>query len=108
MNTNNIDTILSSLDGISRAEAKPYMHTRIHARMSNAEQLSVWDKAIYFISRPAVIAASVILFLGLNALSLVNIGSEETENDEAIATVSNNVKDYSTINNIYDLENTEP
>jgi hypothetical protein len=62
---NEIDKTLSSLDGIQRAVAMPYLFTRIKARMYPADK-NFWSICINFISRPAFVAASVLLILLIN------------------------------------------
>ncbi|MCH5715664.1 hypothetical protein [Niabella hibiscisoli] len=65
-----IDEILNSLDGISRAEARPYMHTRIMARIQ--EENSFWTKTVGFLTRPAVAIACVLVVLMANAYTVLN------------------------------------
>jgi len=57
---------LNSLDGTSRATAKPYLLTRLNARMQNAKE-SNWDNALRFISKPAVALAGLCLVIAINA-----------------------------------------
>ena len=48
-----IEEALNSVDDIRRAEPKPFLLTRINARMNRVVE-SVWEKAGWFIARPVV------------------------------------------------------
>ena len=61
-----IDEALSSVDDIKRAAAKPFLLTRIYAKMNKGTE-SVWEKAGWFIGRPAV------AFAGLCMIILINV-----------------------------------
>jgi len=61
-----VDKTLNSLDGVRRAEANPYLFTRIKARLEKEER-SIWSMATAFISRPAVALAAFIIAVLLNA-----------------------------------------
>ena len=61
-----IDEALNSVDDAQRAEPRPFLLTRIHARMSKGTE-SVWEKASWFITRPAV------AFTGLCMIIIINI-----------------------------------
>lgn len=64
-----IEQILDSLDGIGKAEPRPYFFTRVMARLER-EQKTVWERAGAFISRPAVVVGSLVLVLVLNVFVL--------------------------------------
>jgi len=74
---NKIDEILSSLDGIKRAEARPFMYTRVMARLQEDDVKSVWGRAVAFIARPAVALACLTAVIATNVFFIVN--SERTE-----------------------------
>lgn len=102
-----IEEALNSVDDMERAAPKPFLLTRINARMGKAKE-SVWEKAGWFIGRPAV------AFTGLCMVLLVNvmvIMSNKTSTP-AIATeqvAQNSTDEFSyTIASIYDIENTQP
>lgn len=104
-----IDKITESLDGIIRAEAKPFLHTRVLARMHKNEELTVWDQVIFFLSRPAVITACVFLFIAINT-AIVFSSNNDSEHEISISSVANSQADFANmgVNNIYDFENIEP
>lgn len=62
-----VDETLKSLDGMRRANPKPYLFTRLTAKMQHKES-SNWDNALRFLSRPAVAIASVLLVIAVNAM----------------------------------------
>jgi hypothetical protein len=59
-----VSQAMNSLEGIKRANANPFLYTRILARMQEAN--SRWEKMARFISRPAFAIAATALFLALN------------------------------------------
>ena len=61
-----IEEALNSVDDAQRAEPRPFLLTRINARMARGAE-SVWEKAGRFIARPAV------AFTGLCMIVLLNI-----------------------------------
>lgn len=81
---NKIDEILSSLDGISRAEARPFMHTRVMARMQSDDK-TIWGRAVSFIARPAIALACLTAVIATNLFFVMN--AEQPEN-EAVTTTN--------------------
>lgn len=80
-----IDEILNSLDGIARAEARPFMHTRVMARVQ--DENSFWTKAVGFIARPAVAIACVLVVLMANTYTVMNSDYTEPEVSSITSTV---------------------
>ena len=102
-----VEDALSSVDSIRRAEAKPYLLTRIHARM-NKETGSAWEKAGWFISRPAVAFAGLCLILLVNAMVII-VNNPADQGTVAEQTVQVSTDEFSyTVATIYDFENTQP
>ncbi len=66
-----IDGALNSLDNAERAIPKPYLFTRLNARMQNATE-SNWDTVLRFISKPAFAFASVCLVVAINAMAIAS------------------------------------
>ena len=92
-----IDEILDSFGSISRAEAKPFMHTRIMAKLE--EENTFWANSVRFFAKPviafacltAVIAANIYIITNADVdddvddtTSSVNIVSEVLQNDNYI------------------------
>lgn len=94
-----IEEALSSVDDAQRAEPRPFLLTRINARMYKGTE-SFWEKAGWFISRPAV------AFTGLCMIVLLNLmvvmfnkapdSAAQTQADEFSYTATT----------IYDIDNT--
>src|SRR5688572_10507824 len=112
MNTNKdinklIDDALNSVEGIERATPKPFLLTRINARMSNGTA-SLWEKAGWFITRPAVAFTGLCLIVLINVMVMMNNNSINTGNG-ADQVVQHSADEYSsTVATIYDFENTQP
>jgi hypothetical protein len=100
-----IDGTLNSIDRIQRAAAKPYLFTRLQARMQRSEE-TVWDKALYFLSKPAVAFTCVALVVGINvAVFTINNDENALATDESYVTTDVYNPDVATLNYI---ENPEP
>jgi hypothetical protein len=102
-----IEEALGSVDNIKRAEPKPFLLTRIHARMSKGSD-SVWEKAGWFIARPAVAFAGLCLIVLINTMVImVSKPSEPTAKAEQPAQTQGDEFSYS-VATIYDFENAQP
>lgn len=101
------DDTINSFDGANRAETKPFLLTRIYARMRSREAAqNIWMKAGSFLSTPRVALAGLALIIILNAAILIR----HSNSDENVVQNSNVVKDEFAMNvvSIYDIENQEP
>lgn len=112
MNTNEhinklIEEALGSVDGVERATPKPFLLTRINARMSRVTE-SAWEKAGRFVGRPAVAFTGLCMVLLVNAIVIVS----NKPSTPAIATeqvAQNTTDEFSyTVATIYDTDNTQP
>ncbi len=98
---------INSFDGAKRAEVKPFLLTRILARMqADAEADNIWTRAGAFLSRPAVALAGILLIVLVNVAIIV---SNSNETNSTVQQLSSS-KDEFAINviSIYDTENLEP
>ena len=75
---NNIEHILNSLDGIRKAEARPFMYTRVMARLQN-EESNLWAKVGSFIEKPAIAACCLIAVIGTNAYFIISAPDNKQE-----------------------------
>ena len=102
-----VEAAMHSLDGCVPASPKPYLLTRINARLQQQnETKGFWTEALSFISRPVVISACLILVLITNLLvfNSKNTTEENSVNSSLIA--NNNRYELSvTVAGIYDVEN---
>ena len=101
-----VDEVMQSVDGIKRAAPRPFLFTRLEARMQN--ERNVWNKLSSFVARPVIAFACICFVLIINAMvvllsdtpanSLAPQGSELATADE-----------YSQVSyNLYDFENSKP
>lgn len=67
----NSEEIISSLDGIVRAEPRPFLFTRIQARMMQEEKLPELA-VLRFITRPVFVLSLTLLFISINAYIAIN------------------------------------
>ena len=104
-----VEETISSLDGTRRAEAKPFLLTRVLARMRAEEAVTdnIWTKAGAFLSRPGVAMAGLLLVVLVNAAIII---SNMNEGTNAVVQQLSTSKDEFAINviSIYDTENMEP
>ena len=100
-----IEEAMSSVDDAQRAEPRPFQLTRKHARMNKGTE-SAWEKASWFISRPAVAFTGLCVIVLLNVMVVMfNKTSESTTVAEQ--TVQTQADEFSyTVATIYDNDNT--
>lgn len=70
---------IGSIDTISRATPKPYLITRINERL-NRSRLDIWEKAGWFIGRPAVAFTGLALLIVINIVAISYIGKTDAVN----------------------------
>lgn len=101
-----IDEALNSLDGAGSATPKPYLFTRLNARMQNAKE-NTWDNALSFISKPAFAFASLCLVIAINATVIAYNynGGTSAVTEEAYASVDEYSSSVTVLN---EIENIEP
>lgn len=101
-----IDEVLQSTDGINRAAPRPFLFTRLEARMQN--ERNVWNKLSSFVARPVVAFACICLVLIINAMVILlsdTSGNSLTQQGSELATAD----EYSQVSyNLYDFENSKP
>ena len=112
MNTNEhinklIEEALGSVDDAQRATPKPFLLTRINARMSKGTE-TAWEKAGRFITRPAVAFTGLCMVLLVNAIVIVS-NKSTTPTVAAEQMAQNTTDEFSyTVATIYDTDNTQP
>ena len=101
-----IEQTLQSLDGLKRAEANPFLFTRIQARIN--KKSSRWEERTFsFLSRPAIAVAIVVLVMAVNGWALWGgTGSSEnlTSDNANGSELANEYNVVASVNN-YDYEN---
>ena len=83
-----IENILNSLAGISQAKARPFMHTRVLARLQ--EENNFWGRVAGFLTRPVIAFACLSAILVANIYTVINVDPNE---QEAAAVASNITSD---------------
>ena len=102
-----IEEALSSVDAVTRATPKPYLLARINARMNKGTE-SAWEKAGWFICRPAVAFTGLCIIVLLN-LMVVMFNKTSDSTTTAEQTVQTQADEFSyTVATIYDIDNTQP
>ena len=100
-----IEQTLQCLDGVKRAEANPYLFTRIKARMDNTA--NVWERTFSFISKPAIAVAIVVVVMAVNGWALLDNpgpGTNESVVDTNVSELANEYNIVASVDN-YDYEN---
>lgn len=100
--------IAEAMDSISpanRATPRPFLYTRIMARMSRKKETE-WERAGSFFSKPAVAIAGLCLIIGINVSVIAFKYTTKTSASTADQQLAN--EDMSTVASLYDIENSEP
>lgn len=76
------EEVLNSLEGIQKAEPKPFLFTRIQARMANEDNSFVYT-VVRFMTRPVFALSFASLFFFINGYLLINqINASQSNTDE--------------------------
>ena len=100
-----IEQTLQSLDNVKRAEANPFLFTRIKARMD--KKANGWEWIFSFVSRPAIAIAIMLLVMAVNGWALWGgSGSDETNaaDNNHVSELANEYNNVASLSN-YDYEN---
>jgi len=100
-----IEQTLQCLDGVKRADANPFLFTRIKARMDR--KANIWERAFSFISKPAIAVAFVVAVMAVNGWALWDKsapGTVETVTAENGSELANEYNVVASVDN-YDYEN---
>lgn len=99
---------LESLDGAARAMPRPYLLTRIKARIERNKDTSL-ERSGSFITRPVFVIAGLCLVLGINAL-VIAYNNNNTDSDSFVVNEQTVASDEfgTTVATLYDIENNEP
>ena len=101
-----VNSALNSLEGAGRAEAKPYLFTRIQARMQPTYK-GRWDFVLQFISRPAIAFGGIGLVIALN-IWVVSMNQSPKTNFATEELNYNDDEDNTTVALLNDIENIDP
>jgi hypothetical protein len=97
---------LDSLDGSSRAIPKPFLMTRIRARMEK-QKSNGWEVAGRFIAKPSVAIVGFCVVIAVNVFVMVSNNSNSTTGYATAGTEQNGNQDEyaSNVASLYDIEN---
>lgn len=100
-----VNKALQSADGAERANAKPFLFTRIQAAMQRQPE-TIWERAGRFIAQPAVAIVGLCLVLAINLAAVFGSGTTAPSMQEDVTV---NVDAFSnTVAAVYDIDNNEP
>ena len=104
-----VEKTLESLDGLERAEPRPFLFTRVKARLER-DQRNAWETIGSFLTRPVVAIAGLCLILAMNIFILTQ---KESATSVGERSPDPQVQDSESILNMfasnnYDYENLEP
>jgi len=101
---------LNSLDQLQRAAPAPYLMTRIQTRLQNNRNIvpSLWDKAVTFITRPAVALAGLVCIILLNILIITSNTNSDNVMSSSETEIDGQAFSITTRTAMYDIENIEP
>ena len=97
-----IDEVMHSMDSISRASSRPFLFTRLEARMQNEK--NIWVKLSSFVARPVVVFMCICFVLIINIMVIFllnNSGNSLTQQSNELAATD----EYNQISSIYEFEN---
>ncbi|MEP6673518.1 MAG: hypothetical protein ABJA78_00120 [Ferruginibacter sp.] len=101
-----IDDALNSADNIGRAAARPFLFTRLHARMNRQEE-SLWERVVRTTARPSVVISGLCMIICINAMVIAynNVKTVKVNIPDQLATAD----EFSTsVTALYYNENSEP
>ena len=78
-----VERTLGSLDNIQRAEANPYLFTRIQAALRKEER-SPLGQAVGFMARPIIAFATILLVLLINFAVFFTSKQQPTEEEQPL------------------------
>jgi hypothetical protein len=77
-----VELTLNSLDGVERAETRPFFYARLTARLQQESEAGIWGKMILLLSRPAISLAILLTFLLINGYLLFSSLSSRQEAEQ--------------------------
>jgi hypothetical protein len=101
-----IDEVMNSMDGINKASPRPFLFTRLEARMQ-AEK-NIWVKLASFVVRPVVAFTCICFVLIINAMVIFMVDNPKNslaQQGNELATAD----EYSQVSStLYEFENSKP
>lgn len=104
-NEKRMGDILNSIAGLQRAIPRPYLLTRINARLTNPGK-NIWENMATFISRPSVVVAGIFVLLLVN-ISVFMYKNSTSTIPAAEQTYTVTADEYDEYNNLATIDNIE-
>jgi hypothetical protein len=102
-----IDEVMHSANGITRATPRPFLFTRLEARMKIEK--SMWWKIAAYVTRPTVAFACICFVIIINALVIFFADRSSSNYASQQGTELAAADEYSQVSTaLYDFENTKP
>ena len=103
------DDVLNSMDHSNRATPQPFLLTKLHARLLNNSEVTMWDRISSVITRPSVSFAGLIFIITINIL-IILFNIEKEGNAGSNVGIITEEQDFSVAPTtaLYDIENTSP
>lgn len=82
-----LERVLESLEGLRRADPPPFLYTRIRARMEK-RALPAWERISGVISRPWVATTLAVILIAVNAYIVFNarqVATDQATDDHLFA-----------------------
>jgi len=101
-----MEQAFNSIENIGRAQPKPYLLTRINARI-NKQHENLWERAGWYIGKPAIAITGLAMLIIINIMAAV--ATRQNNFTAVIDQASSQIDEYAyTVPVIDDIENTEP
>ena len=101
-----IDDVMHSMDNINRASPRPFLFTRLEARMQNEK--NIWGRMSSFVARPVIAFACICFVLIINVMVIFlsnNSGDPVAQQGNELTTAD----EYSQVSStLYEFENFKP
>ncbi len=98
-----VDAAFNSLNNIQRASPKPYLLTRINAKLDK-EVKSIWETMASYISRPLVMVLGLCLIITINVSVILTNKSSSTSAAERSVSFVDDEGNNATFATIYNAD----
>jgi len=104
-----VDDTINSMDGHTAASPRPFLLTRLHARIrSNSSISTTWDRWTAFITRPTIALTGLLLLIILNVFIITSVDQLTNSGIVQEDLINDDQEIYVNTNSLYDIENIEP
>jgi ABC-type Fe3+ transport system permease subunit len=79
------EEVMASIDNISRAQANPFLFTRIKSRID--QRYGMWEKIANVVAKPAFAVSSILFFIAINIAVIISGHQKQSEQVAAKSSV---------------------